>query len=1155
VSDNPFADLYPNERPKQPPRPTNRGSVAAQTMAGPELGEQQVGINPRAPQASAQAASSQDNPFSDLMPSPSAQSAPGEPAPYKDRRQALDDAVNYLDEGRDINEVAAGFQAAGITRDEIIQHAQKRGAASAQPQQMQPAAPQQQRMGITATGTNTIQPTQDSAAARTAGVIVRGYEQAKQVGIIAAREIRAINDATAAKALGKSMAATQGGRFAQPVDVQQTMTELGQAETFGEGLGVIAKNPLKFVEGIAESVVASLPQMAGTVAAGFAAGPVGMAGAAGTMSMATEYASAIAEAVTQAGGDPTDPAAIERAFQDPELMAAARAKGAQRGLVIGTFDALTAGVAGKFVQAAQAAQKEAAKAGVKAGAKGSMGIAAAKEAGVQSGGALAGEMGAQATQGEYKPGEGLAEVAADVPGSAVEIATGAREDVRRSKQPVKAGSLGIQGQTAGTQGSVGAAGTDKALERRTRAASLPVPVKLSEGQATGEFGQQRFENETAAEEEAGVEIRRFRNEQNNAVDANFAAMVEQTGAKEQSAEGGGRVLIDVLSERRDRKLGEIRKKYEEARAAGETEEMLDTSGIVDTLNSIRSSETNAGVIKTAADELVRLGGAVRDEDGTLIPGQISLNDLEEIRKTIGVGGKKDATNSAFASQIRTQIDAATETAAGDIYREARGLYRKYAEEFNDQGVIKQLVNLKKNSSDRIVALENVYRRITTGGTLQDMRNIKRSLEQEGDKGKQAWAEMQALALDKLREATFGNQGRNEERKAIATANGLSKAIKALDSKGQLDELFGKPGAQTLRDLSEVVSDAFTKTSETFNTSGSGRYIKQMMLDAAASYLSGQILPLTTIAKAVKTWRDQRKTKRLVAKSLKQDESLFSKAPGSQQNTFEAALRSQATQATPAPAKASSGPPKAAPVPAGKATELDDRTARRLLPTKKERELFRLMEEATDPVVKKELQRQIDADRTQRDRQARGEEFLQLADSATDPEVRASLEAKAKALGVQRKIPAGDVADVETVEATSLADIEAAWVKQEGVNAAELKRANDVIEAFLIDPEATTRATAQFASQPTAYDRAIRSIIEKGKANAPAVETIVPESNEAQGDEGRVQREAEDGSGDQQGTPKFSERGAEATAQAARPERLIELRKQLAVLNKLKACLS
>ena len=50
------------------------------------------------------------------------------PTPYRDRREALDDAVNLLEEGYDRAKVTESFSKAGITFDEISAHGKKRGS-------------------------------------------------------------------------------------------------------------------------------------------------------------------------------------------------------------------------------------------------------------------------------------------------------------------------------------------------------------------------------------------------------------------------------------------------------------------------------------------------------------------------------------------------------------------------------------------------------------------------------------------------------------------------------------------------------------------------------------------------------------------------------------------------------------------------------------------------------------------------------------------------------------------------------------------------------------------------------------------------------------------------------------------------------------------
>jgi hypothetical protein len=53
---------------------------------------------------------------------------PKAPTPYRDRREALDDAVNLLEEGADQKAVTEAFSQGGIKFDEIVAHGKKRGS-------------------------------------------------------------------------------------------------------------------------------------------------------------------------------------------------------------------------------------------------------------------------------------------------------------------------------------------------------------------------------------------------------------------------------------------------------------------------------------------------------------------------------------------------------------------------------------------------------------------------------------------------------------------------------------------------------------------------------------------------------------------------------------------------------------------------------------------------------------------------------------------------------------------------------------------------------------------------------------------------------------------------------------------------------------------
>lgn len=894
----PLPDGFELVTPQQPPRPAiePRATQAATTLGGPQ--ERQRGLGIQAPQASAAAGAQAGDvpplpPGFEIVPEEPA-AAPGQPAPYRDRREALDDAVNFLDEGQDIGAVAQSFAGIGLTRQEIEQHARQRGAVSAQPQQAQPGTMNAQRYGI-GTGAPSIKPAAPSIRGlamlspretEIANTFVRAASQAKRITAVVLSEAGVISPDEAAKSIAqanRTISAAQPGE-----ELSRGMQEIGEAKTFGGALGAVATNPLAALTTVAESIISQLPQYAGVAVAAGLGGPVG-AGAAGfASSAASEYAASIAEAVAEAGGNPNSQADIANALQNPEVMAAAREKGVKRGIIIGTFDAISAGLAGRFVGPAQRV--------VEQGGKSRMGAATAKEAGTQIGLSGFGETAAQGATDEYKPGEIVIEALADAPQSAVEVAAGVRADRQQARG---LGSIpGIKQPTKGTQGSAGAAGTDKGTQRRQTAAGLPVPVPLTQGQASREAQQQQFEKEIIKDAEVGRNLRDFGTEQTAAVLRNFDVLEEQTGATQTSPEAVGEAIVNPIVERVNRAKAQINAAYDAARAAGEMEEAVSTAGLVDYLNQERPSEITAPILKAAADRLVAIGGATRAEDGTLLPGAASLNDVQILRQSVSAdAGDPGTPNSLRAGQIKERIDAMTESAGGDLYKAANKLYREYAQEFKNQSLIRDLIGLKKGTSDRKIALEEVYRKTVQNGSIEDLRRLQDTLAAAGESGQQALRELRGAAIRDIREQATRTTSRDETGQQVPSVAGLQRAVRALDKSGKLELLFGKQGAQTLRDLGEVASDIYTAPPGVVNSSGTAMAVTRLLGDFAASTaITGIPAPLLTTIRAIKNWRQGKKTQKRIDEAIAQpDPQALLRRPDPNARPFDAA-----TQARPKP---------------------------------------------------------------------------------------------------------------------------------------------------------------------------------------------------------------------------------------------------------------
>lgn len=237
------------------------------------------------------------------------------------------------------------------------------------------------------------------------GSIARGWNRLQQAGATMAGEIGLMSPEDVAASIAADEADL--AQYPVPEGVQKGLGEILDAEGISGAARAIWRNL-----GVLPSVIGeSLPMALPGIAIGAATAPLGGVGAVGGIALGsgvTEYADSLLGYMRDQGIDPNDAGAVAGALRNPEFMAEARTYAAKRGMAIGTFDALTAGLAGRvgstILRAGQTARRVAG--------------AGAATAGIEAAGGAGGEAAAQlATDGQINPGsvalEGIAEV---VPG-------------------------------------------------------------------------------------------------------------------------------------------------------------------------------------------------------------------------------------------------------------------------------------------------------------------------------------------------------------------------------------------------------------------------------------------------------------------------------------------------------------------------------------------------------------------------------------------------------------------------------------------------------------------------------------------------------------------------------------------------------------------
>jgi hypothetical protein len=335
---------------------------------------------------------------------------PAEPTPYRSRAEALDDAVNLLEEGADKNQVIEGFKKLGIEWPEIVSHGQKRGSNLFRPRTTEPGQLPEPRGEM-----RKIEPT---FLESTANTFKRADANLKDLSTSLLFSTGALSPDDAAQLIRRQ--ARQRGAAAPSEEIQQGLEAIGGAKTYGDAAEAMLRNPRATLSLLVDSLLVTAPALAATALAGPA-----RPAAAFAASASMEYAAVMGDVLQDKGIDLTDASKVAGALQNPEILAEMKEKGAKRGLIIGTFDAISMGMAGRFLRPAN----ELIAAGKLSGAAAKKATIAAwsKELALQMGTGAGGEFAAQQATGENKPAEVLLEGIAEGVTAPVDVAAALRQ--------------------------------------------------------------------------------------------------------------------------------------------------------------------------------------------------------------------------------------------------------------------------------------------------------------------------------------------------------------------------------------------------------------------------------------------------------------------------------------------------------------------------------------------------------------------------------------------------------------------------------------------------------------------------------------------------------------------------------------------------------
>ena len=374
--------------------------------------------------------------------------------------------------------------------------------------------------------------------------------------------------------------------------------------------------------------------------------------------------------------------------------------------------------------------------------------------------------------------------------------------IQEAAQTVKPAMVNALRRETPTLAGVGAAEVPEAAQRVAIAKNLRVPVELSKGQALRELGQQKFEIETPKNfPELGKPLIEAQAKRNDAILQNFDAFVDATGKETYGLRETGRVVDKALVNAANKAKADINDAYTAAREAGEMQAPVNYAPLQYYIeNQTPTVKRKLAPILSAVEEEINKNDP---EVGGKRSGQISINKAEDIYQFINQHYEPGTPAAKHAIEMKNIINQMMEGQGGELYQEARKKRAKFAREFENVGYVDKLLRQKPGTTDRAVAFEDVFDHSILNGSLDDVRAIGMTLKKAGPEGQQAWKELQGQTIQYIKDKVSQSVDVDSFGNPVVSPAKFKSVVTQLDQDGKLDYVFGKQGAQEIRDLLET----------------------------------------------------------------------------------------------------------------------------------------------------------------------------------------------------------------------------------------------------------------------------------------------------------------------------------------------------------------
>ena len=410
--------------------------------------------------------------------------------------------------------------------------------------------------------------------------------------------------------------------------------------------------------------------------------------------------------------------------------------------------------------------------------------------------------------------------------------------------------------------SVGAAELSAGKLRQAKAQELLVPMDLPRDIVTRNFADINWAREKAKDAVTGEPLRQNYSKLNKELIDNLDAEIYATGAQKTGVDRGdlGQDLANVVGTYKKDRYQTVKDAYTAADNAGETLQQVPYKPVLDYIENIKSkrpTQYDQNPILKMVEEDIK----ANDPNGA---GSINLRQYEDIRALINAETEYGTSNGFHGNKIRDQIDTVTKDAGGTLYKEARALNSRYMKEFEENPAIRDITAIKKGTTERKVAVEELVENSMLKGPRSRVEELFKTLDNAGPEGQAMINELRGVVAEQIKNESIKGVSRDINGNPIVTPTGLNNIITKLDKSGKLELIFGKKGAERYRTLNDVAIDVKTVPEGSVNYSGTAANLKnmaaQITTDLATSALTGVPAPITTVGTMI--YKNQQNKKEL-----------------------------------------------------------------------------------------------------------------------------------------------------------------------------------------------------------------------------------------------------------------------------------------------------